>query len=81
MMRRTCLKFVERTNETAYVSVKNIVDGGCWAELGFLGRRQEINLGDGCLYTVNFTISIALVSETFSILENNNPRVYACSWI
>jgi Astacin (Peptidase family M12A) len=52
-MRRTCLKFVERTNETAYVSVKNIINDGCWAELGFLGRRQEINLGDGCLYTVN----------------------------
>jgi Astacin (Peptidase family M12A) len=57
-MRRTCLKFVARTSETAYVSVKNNITDGCWAELGFLGRRQEINLGDGCLYTVNDNISI-----------------------
>jgi hypothetical protein len=43
----TCLEFVARQSETAYISIKNSEDG-CWAELGFLNKKQEINMAAGC---------------------------------
>ena len=61
MSRRTCLKFVERTNETAYVSIKSDADGGCWSEIGFSGQKQELNLGSGCVYVVNELFWISIV--------------------
>lgn len=53
IMTRTCLKFFVRTNETAYVSLTSDFDGGCSADPGFSGEKQEINFGAGCVYNVN----------------------------
>jgi len=45
----TCLTFVERTTETAYITIKND-EVGCWAIVGYQGEKQEINLENGCVY-------------------------------
>lgn len=53
IMRRTCLKIVPRTNETAYVSITSNTSDGCWSVLGYTGEKQELNFGSGCVYNVN----------------------------
>lgn len=47
-----CVEFVSKTDETAYISIKNSEDG-CWAELGFLNKKQEINMAEGCFEDVS----------------------------
>merc|ERR1719259_213459 len=43
---RTCIKFVPRTIQRAYI---NIIKGnGCYSSVGSVGRRQTLSLGDGC---------------------------------
>ena len=42
----TNLKFVERTNQTAYITFRE--GGGCSSSVGRTGRQQYINLGSGC---------------------------------
>jgi Astacin (Peptidase family M12A) len=72
------LKFVERTNETAYVSIKSNADDGCWSELGFSGQKQELNLGSGCVYVVNeLFANLNFAFIIFHNLEHSNPRADA----
>jgi uncharacterized protein (TIGR03437 family) len=44
---RTPFRFVERTNEGAYVRLRS-VDSGCSAAVGRTGGEQFVNLADGC---------------------------------
>jgi Astacin (Peptidase family M12A) len=46
VMKVTCKKFAMRTNETAYLNVKSNRTGGCWAILGYQGKKQDLNLGN-----------------------------------
>ncbi|GIY36206.1 astacin [Caerostris extrusa] len=48
--KNTCIRFVERTTQTAYVFVINDM-GKCYSYLGRQGKRQTMSLGDGCLFT------------------------------
>ena len=43
---RTPFRFVERTNEAAYISFEQQV--GCWSSVGRQGTKQIISLGGGC---------------------------------
>ncbi len=42
----TSLKFVKRTNQTAYIYFRS--GSGCSSSVGRTGRRQNINLANGC---------------------------------
>ncbi|XP_038051219.1 bone morphogenetic protein 1-like [Patiria miniata] len=42
----TCIRFVPRNNETAYVHI--IFAGGCCSLVGRTGARQVVSLGPGC---------------------------------
>lgn len=44
---RTPFRFVERTNEGAYVRIRS-VDSGCSSAVGRTGGEQPVNLADGC---------------------------------
>uniref|UniRef100_A0A1I8M9I8 Metalloendopeptidase n=1 Tax=Musca domestica TaxID=7370 RepID=A0A1I8M9I8_MUSDO len=47
--RRTCIRFVPRTNEKDYISIVN-GKSGCWSSIGLVGGKQEVNLqSPGCL--------------------------------
>lgn len=43
---RTCLRFVERTDEDNYINF--IRDGGCYSYVGMIGNGQPISIGFGC---------------------------------
>ncbi|XP_063298115.1 hatching enzyme 1.2-like isoform X2 [Pelobates fuscus] len=44
----TCVKFVERTTETDYLSIESGI--GCWSNYGRIGGKQTVSLNkDGCL--------------------------------
>ncbi|XP_019631584.1 PREDICTED: uncharacterized protein LOC109475422 [Branchiostoma belcheri] len=45
--RRTCIRFVPRTNEQNYIHIRRST--GCHAYVGVQGGAQEVSLGDGCL--------------------------------
>ncbi|CAH1257393.1 MEP1B [Branchiostoma lanceolatum] len=45
--RRTCIRFVPRTNEQNYIHIRKST--GCHAYVGVQGGAQEVSLGDGCL--------------------------------
>ncbi|KJH49011.1 astacin [Dictyocaulus viviparus] len=46
--KNTCIRFQPRNNEDDYL---HIVKGyGCYSQVGRTGGKQEISLGDGCLY-------------------------------
>jgi hypothetical protein len=47
-----CVDFVSKSDETAYISIKNSEDG-CWAELGYQDKKQEINMAEGCFEDVS----------------------------
>jgi hypothetical protein len=51
---KSCIMFVERTDETSYVNIMNNNEnyGGCWSEFGYQGKAQNANLPSGCLYMV-----------------------------
>jgi Astacin (Peptidase family M12A) len=49
----TCMKFVERTDQVGYVTIKNNVANECSATVGFTGTEQYLNLASGCMYIVN----------------------------
>ncbi|CAH1789737.1 unnamed protein product, partial [Owenia fusiformis] len=44
--RYTCLRWVPRTTESAYVDI--IRAGGCYSSVGRTGRKQSLSLGNGC---------------------------------
>ncbi|XP_064648122.1 zinc metalloproteinase nas-15-like [Lineus longissimus] len=44
--RYTCIKWVKRTNQRAYVRI--FVGGGCFSSIGMSGGRQDLSLGQGC---------------------------------
>ncbi|CAH1789765.1 unnamed protein product [Owenia fusiformis] len=44
--RHTCIKWVPRTNQQAYVNI--IKGGGCYSNVGTLRRVQTLSLGRGC---------------------------------
>lgn len=47
--RRTCIRFVPRTNEQDYISIVS-GNSGCWSSVGRVGGAQEVNLqSPGCL--------------------------------
>ncbi|XP_037087445.1 zinc metalloproteinase nas-13-like [Pollicipes pollicipes] len=46
---RSCLRLVPRDGQADYVHVKR--GRGCSSDVGVLGGRQELSLGEGCLYT------------------------------
>lgn len=43
----TCLKFVQRTSQRAYIQVNKL--GGCFSAVGFGNRKQQLSLAQGCL--------------------------------
>ncbi|XP_064485286.1 astacin-like metalloprotease toxin 4 [Ornithodoros turicata] len=45
---KTCIRWVPRSNETDYVVF--IRDEGCYSHVGRVGGRQNVSLGEGCLY-------------------------------
>jgi len=45
---RTCLRMVQRTTQSNYVSI--IRDGGCYSYVGRIGGAQKLSLGYGCVY-------------------------------
>ncbi|XP_059489033.1 zinc metalloproteinase nas-1-like [Neocloeon triangulifer] len=49
IMAKTCVKIVEKTNETIFVTVTN-VNAGCFANMGYLGESTTMNLEPGCFY-------------------------------
>ncbi|KAH8330406.1 hypothetical protein KR067_002134 [Drosophila pandora] len=47
--RRTCIRFVRRSSERDYISIKGD-NSGCWSSVGRVGGKQEVNLqSPGCL--------------------------------
>jgi len=44
--RYTCIRWVPRTTESAYVSI--VKGGGCSSQVGTTGRTQRLTLGRGC---------------------------------
>jgi len=44
---RTCITFVERTNQANYVRI--FESGGCWSYVGRIGGGQRLSLGSGCV--------------------------------
>ncbi len=44
---RTLIRFQQRTDERAYVTIRS-VDSGCSSNVGMLGNEQFVNLADGC---------------------------------
>ena len=47
--KETCLRFVPRTNERGYIDIMQ--GSGCSSSVGRTGRRQQVSLGNGCVYT------------------------------
>jgi Astacin (Peptidase family M12A) len=46
---RTCVRFVERTNQIDFVEIIN--GNGCWSWLGRIGGRQELSMDNsGCFW-------------------------------
>ncbi|XP_037952066.1 zinc metalloproteinase nas-4 [Teleopsis dalmanni] len=47
--KRTCIRFIPRTNQKDYLSIVN-GNSGCWSSVGRVGGKQEVNLqSPGCL--------------------------------
>ncbi|XP_005180435.1 hatching enzyme 1.2-like [Musca domestica] len=72
--RRTCIRFVPRTNQADYVS---IVSGssGCWSSVGRVGGRQEVNLqSPGCLTKPGTTIHELMHALGFLHEQNREER-------
>ncbi|XP_035225326.1 astacin-like metalloprotease toxin 5 [Stegodyphus dumicola] len=44
----SCIRFKRRKNEKAYVEV--VREKGCRAVVGYVGRRQKLTLGPGCVW-------------------------------
>lgn len=43
---RTCLNFVDRSNERDYISFQSF--DGCWSYIGVVGGSQYLSIGSGC---------------------------------
>ncbi|XP_078371491.1 zinc metalloproteinase nas-15-like [Oculina patagonica] len=58
--KKTCIRFVERTNEKGYIEF--FKGSGCWSYVGRTGKKQQISLASGCWYkgTVAHEIAHAL---------------------
>lgn len=50
----TCIVFVERTNEEAYINIKGDEEF-CWAQFGYTGSRRNLNVPSRCLYQVVYS--------------------------
>jgi Astacin (Peptidase family M12A) len=49
----TCIVFVERTDEVAYINIKGD-EHDCWAEAGYTGSKRNLNVPSYCIYSVGF---------------------------
>ncbi len=48
----TCIRFVPNTGANNYPDYVHLVKGyGCSSSIGRVGGRQEVSLGQGCIYT------------------------------
>ncbi|XP_030561599.1 zinc metalloproteinase nas-4 [Drosophila novamexicana] len=48
---QTCVRFRRTYNQNEPQVVIQRKDSGCWSNVGYLGKRQELNLGKGCMTT------------------------------
>lgn len=72
--RRTCIRFIPRSNENDYIS---LVSGrsGCWSAVGRTGGRQEVNLqSPGCLTKVGTAIHELMHALGFLHEQNRHER-------
>ncbi len=45
----TCIRFVPRVGQTDYIKIMK--GTGCHSKVGRCGRKQDVSLGTGCVYT------------------------------
>jgi Astacin (Peptidase family M12A) len=66
----TCIVFVERTDEVAYINIKGDEED-CWAEPGYTGSKRDLNVPSYCIYSVGFyNISLRLVLKITQEKDN-----------
>ncbi|XP_037810161.1 astacin-like [Lucilia sericata] len=72
--RRTCIRFVPRSNEQDYVSIVS-GNSGCWSSVGRVGGKQEVNLqSPGCLTKPGTAIHELMHALGFLHEQNREER-------
>ena len=72
--RRTCIRFVPRSNEQDYISIVN-GHSGCWSSVGRVGGKQEVNLqSPGCLSKVGTPLHELMHAVGFLHEQNRQER-------
>ncbi|XP_073818789.1 hatching enzyme 1.2-like [Musca autumnalis] len=72
--RRTCIRFVPRTNQQDYISIVS-GNSGCWSSVGRVGGRQEVNLqSPGCLTKPGTAIHELMHALGFLHEQNREER-------
>ncbi|XP_059474603.1 uncharacterized protein LOC132196153 [Neocloeon triangulifer] len=69
----TCMKFVAKTSETAYVNIKNNEEG-CWATGNYQGTKQDLNLASGCFGDTSTIIHEMMHAMGFDHEQNRYDR-------
>ncbi|XP_059474262.1 hatching enzyme 1.2-like [Neocloeon triangulifer] len=69
----TCIKFIERTTEAAYINIKNDV-AGCFATSDYQGTKQDLNLEKNCFGDATTTIHEIMHAMGFDHEQNRYDR-------